>query len=220
MTCANHPQTDSVAYCGQCGRPLCADCKRDVSGMIYCETCLANRLRSSTLPPMVGLGEGPNPGLALFLGFIPGVGSIYNGQIMKAMVQVLIFGSLIALSNRVGDPFDTIFGLGAAAFYFYMVIDSYQTARRRQLGQPPEEWLGLGDFKMNAPIGAALLIGLGALFLLDNFGIPVFESITRFWPVVLIVLGLIMLQHRMRRGGPPSGGGGSAPGGPQGPKGL
>lgn len=220
MTCANHPQTDSVAYCGQCGRPLCAACKREVSGMIYCETCLANRLRSSTLPPMMGLGEGPNPGLALFLGFIPGVGSIYNGQIMKAMVQVLIFGSLIALSNRVGEPFDTIFGLGAAAFYFYMVIDSYQTARRRQLGQPPEEWLGLGDFKMNAPIGAALLIGLGALFLLDNFGIPVFESITRFWPVVLIVLGLIMLQHRMRRGGPPSGGGGSATGGPQGPKGL
>lgn len=220
MTCANHPQTDSVAYCGQCGRPLCADCKREISGMIYCESCLANRLRSSTLPPMVGLGEGPNPGLALFLGFIPGVGSIYNGQIMKAMVQVLIFGSLIALSNRVGEPFDTIFGLGAAAFYFYMVIDSYQTARRRQLGQPPEEWLGLGDFKLNAPIGAALLIGLGALFLLDNFGIPVFESITRFWPVVLIVIGLIMLQHRMRRGGPPSGGGGSAPGGPQAPKGL
>jgi TM2 domain-containing membrane protein YozV len=220
MTCANHPQTDSVAYCGQCGRPLCADCKREISGMIYCETCLANRLRSSTLPPMVGLGEGPNPGLALFLGFIPGVGSIYNGQIMKAMVQVLIFGSLIALSNRVGGPFDTIFGLGAAAFYFYMVIDSYQTARRKQLGQPPEEWLGLGDFKINAPIGAALLIGLGALFLLDNFGIPVFEQITRFWPVVLIVVGLIMLQHRMRRGGPPSGGGSSGPGGPQGPKGL
>jgi hypothetical protein len=220
MTCANHPQTESVGYCGQCGRPLCPECKRDVSGMIYCETCLAGRLRSSTLPSITGLGEGPNPGLALFLGFIPGVGSIYNGQIMKAMVQVLIFGSLIALSNRVGGPFDTIFGLGAAAFYFYMVIDSYQTARRKQLGQPPEEWLGLGDFKLNAPVGAALLIGLGALFLLDNFGIPVFESITRFWPVLLIVIGLIMLQHRMRRGGTPPGGGDSAPRGPQGPKGL
>jgi TM2 domain-containing membrane protein YozV len=189
--------------------------------MIYCESCLANRLRSSTtLPPITGLGEGPNPGLALFLGFIPGVGSIYNGQIVKAMVQVLIFGSLIALSNRVGGPFDTIFGLGAAAFYFYMVIDSYQTARRKQLGQAPEEWLGLGDFKMNAPVGAALLIGLGALFLLDNFGIPVFESITRFWPVLLIVIGLILLQHRMRRGGHPPGGGSSGARGPEGPKGL
>lgn len=221
MTCANHPQTESIAYCSQCGRSLCAECKREVSGMIYCESCLANRLRSSTLPPLTTFGEGPNPGLALFLGFIPGVGSIYNGQIVKAMVQVLIFGSLIALSNRVGGPFDTIFGLGAAAFYFYMVIDSYQTARRRQLGQPPEEWLGLGDFKINAPVGAALLIGLGALFLLDNFGIPVFESITRFWPVILIVVGLILLQNRIRRGRtPPDSGGSAGPRGPQGPKGL
>jgi Domain of unknown function (DUF5668) len=219
MTCANHPQTESIAYCGQCGRPLCAECKRDVSGMVYCEPCLTNRLRGSTLPSITGLGEGPNPGMALFLGFIPGVGSIYNGQIMKAMVQVLIFGSLIAVCNRVGDPFDTIFGLGAAAFYFYMVIDSYQTARRKQLGQAPEEWLGMGDFKINAPVGAALLIGLGALFLLDNFGIPVFESITRFWPVVLIVIGLIMLQHRMKKGGTPRGGD-SGPRAPQGPKGL
>lgn len=224
MTCANHPQTESVAYCGHCGRPLCAECKREVSGMIYCESCLANRLKSTTLPSITTLGNGgPNPGLALFLGFIPGVGSIYNGQIVKAMVQVLIFGSLIALSNRVGGPFDTIFGLGAAAFYFYMVIDSYQTARRRQLGQPPEEWLGLGEFKINAPVGAALLIGLGLLFLLDNFDIPVFQSIGRFWPVILIVIGLVLLQNRIRRGGTPPGGGTSNPPGPpppRGPQGL
>jgi hypothetical protein len=137
------------------------------------------------------------------------------------MVQVLIFGSLIALSNRVGGPFDTIFGLGAAAFYFYMVIDSYQTARRKQLGQPAEEWLGLGDFKLGAPVGAALLVGLGVLFLLDNFGIPVFQSISRFWPVILIVIGLILLQNRMRGGGtPPSSGGPTPPQGPMGPRGL
>jgi len=223
MTCTNHPQTESVAYCGHCGRALCAECKREVGGMIYCESCLANRLRSTSLPPITGWGEGPNPGLALFLGFIPGVGSIYNGQIAKAMVQVLIFGSLIALGNRVRGPFDTIFGLGAAAFYFYMVIDSYQTARRRQLGQPAEEWLGLGEFKINAPVGAGLLIGLGALFLLDNFGIPVFESISRFWPIILIVIGLLMIQHRMRRGSTPPGGGPSGPqppAGPRGPQGL
>ena len=224
MTCSNHPQTQSVAYCGQCGRPLCTECKREVSGMIYCESCLAARLRSPALGPILGPSEGPNPGLALFLGFIPGVGAIYNGQIVKAMVQVLIFGSLIAVSHRVGGPFDTVFGLGAAAFYFYMVIDSYQTAKRKQLGQPVEGWLGLGEFKMNAPVGAALLIGLGVLFLLDNFGVPVFQSITRFWPVILIVIGLLMIQHRTSRSRPPSDGGGtSAPQGPappQGPQGL
>jgi hypothetical protein len=218
MKCAKHPTVDSVAFCGQCGKALCADCKREVGGMVYCETCLAARLQyPSTLPPIIS-STGPNPGLALFLGFIPGVGAIYNGQIVKAMVEVLIFGSLIALSNRVGGPFDTIFGLGAAAFYFYMVIDSYQTARRKLLGLPTEEWLGIGDVKMNAPVGAALLIGLGALFLLDNFGIPVFSRIGRFWPVLLIAIGALLLQRRMGgRGTPP---GGSNPEGPSGPRSL
>ena len=219
MKCANHLEKDATAYCGQCGRPLCSDCRREVRGMTYCETCLASRVQSSSFPSAF-TDMSANPGLALFLGFIPGVGAIYNNQIMKAMVQVLIFGSLIALSDRVGGPFDTIFGLGAAAFYFYMVIDSYQTARRRQLGQPAEEWLGLGEFKMTAPIGAGLLIVLGALFLLDNLGVHVFEDIGKFWPVVLIVIGLILLQRRMGGGGKPpapsSGGSGTTGGGPQG----
>ena len=165
--------------------------------MLYCETCLATRLQS----PIFGPQTGPSPGVGLALGFIPGVGAIYNGQVVKAMIQVLIFGSLIAISDRVGSPMDTIFGLGAAAFYFYMVIDSYQTAKAKQLGQRPPEWFGLGDMKMNAPIGAALLIGLGALFLLDNFGIPVFRHIGRYWPVLLIVIGVLLLQRRLGGGG-------------------
>jgi hypothetical protein len=148
--------------------------------------------------------------VALGLGFIPGVGAIYNGQILKAMVQVLIFGSLIALGDRVHGPLDTIFGLSAAAFYFYMVIDSYHTAKAKCAGAPVPEWFGLGDMKMNAPIGAALLIGLGALFLLDNFGVPVFSQIGRFWPVLLIVVGFLLLQRRL---------GGHKPGTPAAPAG-
>jgi TM2 domain-containing membrane protein YozV len=204
MKCANHPLADSIAFCGYCGRALCSECKKDVRGTAYCENCLAARLQSPGLPPLIGPGTGPSPGVALALGFIPGVGAIYNGQVVKAITQVLIFGSLIAIGDRVGGPMETLFGLGAAAFYFYMVIDSYQTAKRKQLGQPTEEWFGLGDMRMNAPIGAALLIGLGALFLLDNLGIPVFRHLGKFWPVLLILIGLAMLQRRM--------GGGSARG--------
>jgi TM2 domain-containing membrane protein YozV len=205
MKCANHPEIDSVAFCGHCGRALCSECKHEVRGMIYCETCLAARLQTPGLPPLYGPGGGPSPGVALALGFIPGVGAIYNGQVMKAILQVLIFGSLIAMGDRVGGPLGTICGLGAAAFYFYMVIDSYQTAKRKTLGLPTEEWFGLGELRMNAPIGAALLIGLGVLFLLDNLGIRVFRELGRFWPVLLIVIGVILLQRRMARGAPPPG---------------
>jgi TM2 domain-containing membrane protein YozV len=205
MKCANHPLNDSVAYCAQCGRPLCEPCRREVKGTSYCEPCLAARLQSPVWSSIGQPGGGSSPGAALALGFIPGVGAIYNGQIMKAIVQVLLFGSLIALSNRVHGPFGTIFGLGAAAFYFYMVIDSYQTAKAKQLGQPAPEWLGLNDLSLDAPLGAGVLIVLGLLFLLDNFGVPVFSQIGKFWPVLLIVLGLALLQKRLMHhetGGP------------------
>ena len=59
------------------------------------------------------------------------------------------------------------------------------------------EWFGLGEMKMNAPIGAALLIGLGVLFLLDNLGVPVINQISKFWPVLLIVAGFLLLQRRL-----------------------
>jgi hypothetical protein len=202
MKCANHPLNDVFAYCGQCGRAVCNECKRDVSGMVYCENCLAARLQSP-LPPWGGVGTGPSPGVALALGFIPGVGAIYNGQITKAIMQVLIFGSLIALGDRVHGPLDTIFGLGAAAFYFYMVIDSFQTAKAKCSGKPVPEWFGLGEIKVNAPIGAGLLIVLGALFLMDNLGVPVFAQISKFWPVILIVAGVLLLQRRLGGSTPP-----------------
>lgn len=229
MKCYKHPQNDAAAYCHHCGRALCTECKHEVRGVIYCEECLAARMGAPGLPPV--LGQGPSPGVALALGFIPGVGAIYNGQVMKAMLQVLLFGTLIALGDRVGGPMDTIFGLGAAAFYFYMVIDSYQTAKSKQLGQPAPEWFGLGDTRLNAccrgPVGAALLIGLGVLFLLDNLGIPVIHQLGRFWPVLLIVFGLLLLQRRRGRGetGAPAnaergGGDTQGPGAASGPQSL
>lgn len=213
MKCTNHPQIDSVAYCAQCGKALCADCKREVTGTTYCETCLSARIHS----PLASHELGSSPGVALALGFIPGVGSIYNGQVLKAMVQVLVFGALIGIANRAHDPLGTIFGFAAFAWYCYMVIDSYQTARAKALGKSAEEWFGLGDTKMNAPLGATLLIGLGVLFLLDNFGVPVFSSINKFWPVLLIAAGVLLFQRRMG-GGSGASGTGSGPQGPQAPK--
>jgi len=201
MKCANHPLNEASAYCGQCGRALCNECKREVGGTVYCESCLAARLHNP-LPPWGSVGPGPSPGVALALGFIPGVGAIYNGQITKAIMQVLIFGSLIALGDRVHGGLEHLFGLSAAAFYFYMVIDSFQTARAKSLGKPAPDMFGLGEMKVNAPIGAALLIGLGVLFLLDNLGYSVINQISKFFvPALLIVAGILLLQRRMS--GPP-----------------
>lgn len=219
MKCANHPLNEAASYCGHCGRALCTECKREVSGMVYCETCLATRLQSP-LPPWGSVGAGPSPGVALALGFIPGVGAIYNGQLTKAISQVLIFGCLIALDNRVHGGLDVVFGLAASAFYFYMVIDSYNTAKAKSMGKPVPDIFGLGEIRLNAPIGAGLLIVLGILFLLDNLGVPVISQISRFWPVLLIVAGFLLLQRRMGggSGSPPAPGPTQSDQRPEGPK--
>jgi hypothetical protein len=45
---------------------------------------------------------------------------------------------------------------------------------------------------------------MGALFLMDNLGVPVFRHMGKFWPVLLIVIGLLLLQRRMGGAQPPS----------------
>ena len=94
MNCANHPEIAPVAYCRTCGKPLCANCTRDVKGVIYCENCLADRLQGvqpAAVPPAAGFvsapapivpSSGPNPAVAgILAGFFPfGVGAVYCGQ--------------------------------------------------------------------------------------------------------------------------------------------
>lgn len=154
MNCINHPDTAVAAYCQQCGKPLCAQCVRSVSGIIYCEACLATRLgvppsgsagtsvppaAPYTVPPIPPVG-GPNPSLAAFLGFIPGVGAMYNGQFVKALVHVLVFAILVSLADEHG-----VFGMFVAAWVFYQVFDAHQTAKARRDGLPLPDPFGLND---------------------------------------------------------------------------
>ncbi|HUA63571.1 MAG TPA: DUF5668 domain-containing protein [Verrucomicrobiae bacterium] len=45
-------------------------------------------------------------------------------------------------------------------------------------------------------IGASVLIVIGVLFLLDNLNILPFDEVWRFWPVLLIAVGLFLLIDR------------------------
>ena len=96
----------------------------------------------SPQPPVPGA---PNPGLAILLGFIPGVGAMYNGQFAKGIAQIVIFSILTSLSSHAHDPLDVIFGLLTAGWYFYMVFDSYQTARARRDGLVLPDPFGLNN---------------------------------------------------------------------------
>ena len=156
MTCANHPERERVAFCQNCGKALCQECARTVGTAVFCEPCLAARIAGSPStgpaasgpypPPPPGIpippsptGE-PNPGLAALLGFIPGVGAMYNGQFAKGIVHLIVFAILVSLAHDNG-----IFGLFVFGWIVYQVFEAYQTARARRDGTPLPNPFGLND---------------------------------------------------------------------------
>src|ERR1700688_482304 len=185
MNCANHPDIEKAAFCRTCGKPLCANCTREVKGVIYCENCIAERLQGvqpTAVPPAAAFvssapvpgtpGSGPNPTVAgLLAGFFPfGVGAVYCGQYAKGLAHLIIFVLLIIGASNAHSPLDTVFGLGIAAFWFYQLFDAIKSAKAIQAGQPAPDPFGLGtmfsvgdrqDFTRGAPTGALVLIGLG-----------------------------------------------------------
>ena len=149
MNCQNHPEVPATAYCRSCGKPVCEQCRRDAFGTVYCEAhAPAPAARAAepsgfnaapppppfaapppfagpppvAAPPATGyVYADVSPGLALFLGMIPGVGAIYNGQYAKGIVHVVVFGLLISItsSGSIGG-YEPLFGLLIAIWYFFI----------------------------------------------------------------------------------------------------
>jgi hypothetical protein len=144
-------------------------------------------------------GEGTSPGLAFLLGLMPGVGAIYNGQYAKGLVHVVIFGLLISIMKSGAGEMEPLFGMIVAVWYLYMPFEAYHTAKKRQRGEPVDEFSGLIAFKRrghSSNLAGVVLIAAGALFLLINFEVIRLYEIIRFWPLVLIGAGVYMLYSR------------------------
>ena len=160
MNCHYHPDVPATAFCQFCGKPLCKDCVRNVSGAVYCEACLAERLRAAGAPT-TGFSTGtPHPALAGLLGLVPGVGAMYNGQYAKAIAHVLIFAVLASLGDH-----SSIFGILAFTWVIYQAFDGYQTALARRDGLPLPNPFGLNDIAQRLgihPLGAPGTVPPGA----------------------------------------------------------
>jgi Domain of unknown function (DUF5668)/B-box zinc finger len=221
MKCAVHPEVEATGFCRNCGKPMCPACIRPVRDVLYCEDCLATVMgmqspqvvpsstpgaplyapgvtssMPGTLPPVPPAGSA-NASIAFLLGFVPGLGAIYNGEYNKAMVHILIFGGIIVgITGVLGDSLEGFWVVALIAFIFYMAIDALRTAKARQIGQtvadPFENWT------RNRSVGPFILIAIGGLFLLRNFGFfDIFRVREIFWPVVLIGIGVLMLRNRV-----------------------
>ena len=215
MNCATHNDVEAVAYCRTCGKALCPKCAHGVRGVIYCEDCLAARLEG-VQPPQTpyqqvmdqGLGikvapgptSGPNPTVAgILAGFFPiGVGAVYTGQYAKGLSHLVIMVLLIiGVGSDLPWYVTTVLGILIGFFYVYQIIDAVRSAKALQMGEPVPDPFGLAAtfgagerFEgTKVPAGAAVLIGLGVIFLLHTAGLFEF-GLDRFWPLILIFLGV------------------------------
>jgi TM2 domain-containing membrane protein YozV len=140
MDCVNHSGVNAGAYCQSCGKALCEACVRKGSGgQIFCEPCWMawQSAQQAYVPPPAG---SPSPGLAAVLGFIPGVGAMYNGQFVKGLVHLAIFAVLVSAAHVY-----SVFGLFVMGWIFYQVFEAYQTAKARRDGDPLPDPLGLNE---------------------------------------------------------------------------
>ena len=214
MRCAVHSDVDAVGYCRNCGKAMCSACVRPVRDVLYCEDCLAVVLgHAASPPPPVATGFAPgaipapavaprstsNPGVAFILGFLfPGLGAVYNGEYNKALIQILVFTSMIfGLSSDMDGGMKAVLGILLGGFVFYMAFDALRVAKAKNLGEasadPLESWT------KDRPIGPIILIALGMLFLLNNFDWFPWYRVHQFWPLVLIAAGVYMFRNRLGR---------------------
>ncbi|HLH29813.1 MAG TPA: serine/threonine-protein kinase [Terriglobia bacterium] len=71
-----------------------------------------------------------SPRKAFWLGLIPGVGALYNGDYQKAAIHVLGFGAISMLLNVVPHYAENFFELLRFVFIAYMAFDARSTAEK------------------------------------------------------------------------------------------
>ena len=100
-----------------------------------------------------------------------------------------------------GDAGQSLLVALVMGWYFYMPFEAYHTAKKRQMGIPVDEWSSLVSSRSwdggRLPVGPVLLIVLGVVFLLDELNILPIRDLVRFWPVILIALGIYLLYSRL-----------------------
>jgi hypothetical protein len=217
MKCAVHSEVDATGFCRNCGKAMCATCVRPVRDVLYCEDCLATVLGhpapvaaqtasapppipASPLPPVVPPAGGPNPVLAFFLGFLPGLGAFYNEQYGKGMIHLAIFLVLFiaGVNGAMSGGAEAALWICISALWIYMPIDALRVAQAKRSGQTLAD--PLDNVARNRPIGPIVLIGAGILLLLNNFDwFPWYRIQQFFFPAILIGVGILMFRNRMDR---------------------
>ncbi len=122
-----------------------------------------------------------SPALAVLLGLVPGLGMVYNGLIVRALVHFVVTAGLWTLA----DIFHfSLFNVAGFGYWIFSMIDSCRVAQRLNRGEDlsAEEAKLKQTLQEKTKIWGAALIGLGILMTLH------LAFSTRFMNLVLPLL--------------------------------
>ena len=230
---------NTLGYCRACGKALEESTMRTAQGAIYCaehvpqtppplhagaspfgaQPYVAAHYTAPAASPYTAaqvVNAQVSPAMAFALGLIPGVGAIYNGQYAKGLVHALILGVLLAAaSTSIPGVAEPVTVLLVITFWAYMPFEAFHTAVKRRKGLAVDEFSGLsagGSTASRFPAAAVLLIAFGIVFLLNNLDLLDVRRILRYWPVLMIGLGVYLLWMRVAGAGRGSSGNGAGGG--------
>jgi hypothetical protein len=135
-----------------------------------------------------------SPGFAGFLGIFPfGLGALYNGQIAKFVLYLVVFAGLVGTMDR--HPSGAFVPLLFTGFIFFQFFDNIHSARainEAAAGQPvaqagllPENVVSTGSV-----FWGGFLIALGLVLILVNLEVITLDTLGDLWPVAIIIIGL------------------------------
>ncbi len=207
-------------FCRQCGVVLTAETRRVWQGIPHCRDCLekpagavsaehasAPRFAATvelppgtssrlSAPPAVP-DEAPSALLSFIFGCIPGLGAVYNGQYVKGLIHILMFGSLltVVVEGQVQELYGLLVPL-LAFLILYQPFEAMRTARALRRGEEVNEFSGIIDLMFgDAPsiAGGVFCTALGVVFFLHALDIWELNDVLPFWPLLLIAFGVYRL---------------------------
>ena len=226
MQCPTCIETTVTAFCRHCGKGVCASCAVPYEGVPHCAEC-AEALKAQSqaaleagappppppyAPPLsksprartrfAVAEDAPHPMLSGVLGFVPGLGAVYNGQYVKGLIHVILFGLLMTIATNVEHGLEALLVPLIAAFYLYMPIEAVRTAQAMRRGETVDELSGLVGalFRDTArsPAAGVAVIATGVVLLLFSLRVFSLRQIMPYWPLLVIALGVYWLYTAIR----------------------
>jgi len=185
------PDVSPAPTCARCHKEIPAGQRVEHRGALYCMECTGRALNGDASAAKAH----HSPAAAVILSLLPGLGQMYNRQPFKG---ILVLGAFLILALGEGPFGDGSLNTAAlVVLYFWNLFDAYWTAERvNRSPQPPVQW-AYPAYQEQAGSAAAvawgwLLIILGVLFVLNNFGVT-WLTFDRLWPAALFTLGIWLL---------------------------